>query len=342
MATSRGACLPGHRLSMAWTTAVLEDICALDDIKHKKTSITNSIRNTTKKLLEMKDRTCLERLSTSIQKKYLVLVERVERYKLTATKRHKLWVYFHEFSLNEGYTACKQCDEALSLEADEMFWQLFLERGFLREVTKALKPTLAVDATGASRSAEVTDIEENAVRYTAGNIIRKLENRYSKEKTESGIECTRTLRDMGGQLHTRSKSSDQRSSDWTHLIDRGGLYHIEDLVYSLFLAIELISHNELSTILGKRGKNADKIRKDKLQWLCEDEEIQFLWCLISPVTIHEKSQTLLRDIIHLWLTTRIHSKVNKVIEDHKKEKASATKRRKALRKELKAITKEDS
>ena len=94
MATSRGACLPGHRLSMAWTTAVLEDICALDDIKHKKTSITNSIRNTTKKLLEMKDRTCLERLSTSIQKKYLVLVERVERYKLTATKRHKLWVYF--------------------------------------------------------------------------------------------------------------------------------------------------------------------------------------------------------------------------------------------------------
>ena len=199
MATSRGACLPGHRLSMAWTTAVLEDICALDDIKHKKTSITNSIRNTTKKLLEMKDRTCLERLSTSIQKKYLVLVERVERYKLTATKRHKLWVYFHEFSLNEGYTALNNATKLSVSRLMKMLfgYKLFLERGFLRVVTKALKPTLAVDATGASRSAEVTDIEENAVRYTAGNIIRKLENRYSKEKTESGIECTRTLRVSG-------------------------------------------------------------------------------------------------------------------------------------------------
>ena len=117
----------------------------------------------------MKDRTCLERLSTSIQKKYLVLVERVERYKLTATRDTSYGCTFMKPSLNEGYTTCKQCDK---LTQSRGWWNVLavaLVRGFLREVTKALKPTLAVDATGASRSAEVTD--ENAVRYTVLEIL---------------------------------------------------------------------------------------------------------------------------------------------------------------------------
>ena len=95
-----------------------------------------------------------------LEKKYSESLKKVKRYKMAATKRDKLWRFFHQFSLNEGYTACKKCDRALELNAHKMFWQLFLEKGFLREVNKALKPSVASGTACASKPREVSDVEE--------------------------------------------------------------------------------------------------------------------------------------------------------------------------------------
>ena len=61
-------------------------------------------------------------------------------------------------------------------------------------------------------------------------------------------------------------------------------------------------------------------------------------CLTSPVTIQEESvhQQLLHDIVYLWVTTRAHSKVQKVKEDHEKAKAQSVKRNRSLRKQIAA------
>lgn len=119
---------------------------------------------------------------------------------------------------------------------------------------------------------------------------------------------------------------------------------MEDLVYYLFVAIELIADRELTEILKKKGKGLEKLKKDKLDWLCEDEEVQFIWCLISPMTIEEESvrQKLLRDIAYLWVTTRTHSKVQRVKEDHKKAKAECVQGKRSLRKQLAATQQEHS
>ena len=324
--------------------AVLEEICAMEELK-KATVVTSSVLTTARTLLQLKDDSSklksLSELTRELEKKYSESLKKVKSYKLAATKRDKLWRFFHQFSLNEGYTACKKCDKAMELNAHEMFWQLFLEKGFLREVNKALKPSLASDTACASRPREVSDVEENAIRYIAGYVIRKLEVKYAKQKTESGMECTTALKEMAGQLHTRQKITEHHSANWTCLVDRGGLYHVEDIVYYLFVALELIADKELSTILERKGKDIEKIGKGKLQWLCEDEEIQFIWCLISPLTIQEESvrQNLLRDIVHLWVTTRIHSKLKQLKEEWKKSKAEAIKGKKALRKQLKTVEK---
>lgn len=71
-------------------------------------------------------------------------------------------------------------------------------------------------------------------------------------------------------------------------------------------------------------------RRDKLWFL------QFLWCMISPATMEEERarQQLLQDIVHLWITTRGHSKARRVKEDYKREKGKSVKGKHSLRKEL--------
>ena len=61
------------------------------------------------------------------------------------------------------------------------------------------------------------------------------------------------------------------------------------------------------------------MKKDKLDWLCGDEDVQFIWCL------RKCPPTTLRDIVYVWVSTLAHSKVQKLKEDHKKAKAQGVK-----------------
>ena len=51
----------------------------------------------------------------------------VRKYRLLSTKRGKLWVLFHKFSITDGSDMCNKCDKALNLNAHETFWQLLMD-----------------------------------------------------------------------------------------------------------------------------------------------------------------------------------------------------------------------
>ena len=309
----------------------LEEICEMEEM-HKKTPVTSSILATAN-ILMRSEKEKLDSLVLALRKKFQTWIKSTSSYKLSATKREKLWKLFHQFSLTDGYDLCIALDKSLDLNAHETFWQLFMEKEFLRQVINSLSlPQPSTSSAECTR--EVSKVEENAIRYAAGYVIRKLETKYSKNETESSAECTQALQAMAGKLHTRRSLTTHPSGSWTHLVDRGGLYHIEDMVYYLFLVLELLADQELNQLLQK-GKGLEKLNKDKLSWLCENEEVQFIWCLVS-VTVQEESirQQLLRDIAYLWITTRIHSKLQKVKEDRKKAKAECVKGKLSLRKQL--------
>ena len=326
------------RVSMMAAEEVLTEICNLKELK-KNTTITRSVLSTAQSLLLLKDEhksAHLAHLITNLSSSYTAMLNRVQRYKLTATKTDKLWVLFHSFSLKEGYQLCKGCDAALGLNAHDIFWQLLLENQFLKQVINSLK--LTSHPTTASGSRELTHVEENAVRYTAGYIIRKLHKKYSRQKSQEEIECSRALKEMAGKISTCPVTSEHHSREWTVLVDRGGLYHVSDMVYYLFVVLELITDRELTAIFQSRGRGMYMVKKEKLSWLCNNEEVQFIWSMISPSSIEEESvrQDLLREIAFMWVTTRGHSKAQMVKEELKKSKAKGTKGRKSLRKELAA------
>ena len=45
-----------------------------------------------------------------------------------------------QFSLHDGYDLCIALDKSLDLNAHETFWQLFMEKEFLRQVINSLSP----------------------------------------------------------------------------------------------------------------------------------------------------------------------------------------------------------
>ena len=84
---------------------VLTEICGLQELK-KDTIVTKSVLATATNLLSIRGEGRLKYLTllmTKLRESYATMLESVQRYKLTATKTDKLWVLFHNFSLQEGH-----------------------------------------------------------------------------------------------------------------------------------------------------------------------------------------------------------------------------------------------
>ena len=59
---------------------------------------------------------------------------------------------------------------------------------------------------GSTSARHFSCVEENAVRYTAGYVVRKLEHKCSRQKTHEGNECSTVLKEMAGKLNTRNST----------------------------------------------------------------------------------------------------------------------------------------
>ena len=129
--------------------------------------------------------------------------------------------------------------------------------------------------------------------------------RFKLQVTKREKLCIAALKEMAGKLSTHSVIADHSSGECTNLVDRGGLYHVEQIVYSIFVTIKIIVYKELTDImLTNKGANIEL--KNNLGWVCDDEVVQLVWRMISPLAIEDNTarKNLLTDIIYLWITTR--------------------------------------
>lgn len=320
---------------------VLTSILQLEEFK-RSTDVCKNVLSTAYTLttLETEEKkTLLLSLVISLRLSYLKMLEQVQKYRLISTKLDKLWVLFHKFSTRDGIQLCKNFDTSLSLGGHDVFWQLLMEMEFIESI-KDLRSVYAgssESSTSATIPRRLTDVEINAILYTAGFVIKKLLKKYCKKKTQKEVECSRALNEMASRAKpTVGSGHYEHSKTWISLVNRGGLFHANDAVLDLFIAIELKTDEELSSIFEQQGKGISKVKKENISWLTDDEEVQSVWSLVSTSIIEEDvyRQELLKEICFLWVTTRGHSKAHQAKNDFKKSKAQATKGKKSLRKEL--------
>ena len=69
--------------------------------------------------------------------------------------------------------------------------------------------------------------EENVLHYVCGYVIRKVGIALNQESDNCEIDdCVRCL--YGDEM------VDKGTDDWTNVVDRGGLWHINDEAYTFF------------------------------------------------------------------------------------------------------------
>ena len=117
--------------------------------------------------------------------------------------------------------------------------------------------------------------EENALRYVSGYVALKLMREYEKkdgEKATQFVECLSSMAVAGTE-----SSFYEYTKEWIRLIDRGGLFHINDGVYHLFKAIEV----ETRKIFPCHLANPSSSRDILLERVKECEDVLFYLSMLS-------------------------------------------------------------
>ena len=79
-------------------------------------------------------------------------------------------------------------------------------------------------------------MEHNALRYIAGYICQKIRNNL--ESSLESFKDDNIMIDCIMHLAGDEADEDAETELWVNAIDRGGLWHINDTTYSLFVIIE--------------------------------------------------------------------------------------------------------
>ncbi len=75
--------------------------------------------------------------------------------------------------------------------------------------------------------------EENALRYVAGYVCRKVQKKIEKSSHNYKDEMALLMIEFYGD-----ELDDDATEEWTNQIDRGGLWHINNDMYLVFVIIE--------------------------------------------------------------------------------------------------------
>ena len=116
------------------------------------------------------------------------------------------------------------------------------------------------------------------------------------------------------------------SADWINAVDRGGLIHINNMTFELFLSME---HNIRGCV--KAGQELGDIRYR----LKDNEEVLFYWSILTAERTDDVATTILEMIVDLWITVRGFSLAGAWVEELKITQKKTTQKSKALRKQLK-------
>ena len=128
----------------------------------------------------------------------------------------------------------------------------------------------------------LTADEENVVRYEAGFIPFKLLKRYEKSSSVDAVgfvECLSSLAVDGEE-----SSLLEYTMKWTRLVNRGGLFEINDTAFMLFKEIELITRKQLF-ITFEQGSSVDSGQRETIiSAIANDDNVQFFFGLCSRWT----------------------------------------------------------
>lgn len=114
-------------------------------------------------------------------------------------------------------------------------------------------------------------------------------------------------------------------------MDRGGLVHVSDSVYELFVAmeVEIRSHLRATDTAASEG-----VKEVAISSILDNEDVILKWHDISINWGKEQSDELLRMVVQHWTTVRGFSFASSFMEKYKQKNKKTVEKSKGLRKNL--------
>ena len=128
-------------------------------------------------------------------------------------------------------------------------------------------------------------------------------------------------------MHADDEAADD-SQDWMNAVERGGLMHVNNDTYELFLSMEKELRNYI------KSPNPPTFTKQVMNSISQTANVQFFWYLISSDWEENRAKALLEMIIEEWVTLRGFSYASAWVEKFKAKHKKTTQKSKGVRKQL--------
>ena len=151
-------------------------------------------------------------------------------------QREQMWESYHKLRLSKSFkdmwTILLQ--QRISSEPCPIFFQFVTDT----VIEELIKRHFHVEVVEKEHEASLDYEERNALRYTAGYVTRALIKKLKRAAHPMRKELilwltTLTEEDIGGE-------DVDDSEEWTNSVDRGGLKHVNNMTYMLFVEMELV------------------------------------------------------------------------------------------------------
>ena len=132
----------------------------------------------------------------------------------------------------------------------------------------------------------ITQCEENALRYAAGYVARKVTENIEHSKCPLPLKL-KLLSGLEMLCDENSSEHPHDSSAWIDMIDRGGLWHVKDIVYPVFYAMEEEMRRQVHQLSPQHPTLDVKNLQDLLT---KNEDVLFYWAMAS-MEFHNEDDT---------------------------------------------------
>ena len=234
--------------------------------------------------------------------------------------RERIWSNYHVLRTSDDYISDWETflQKAGATEFSPIFYQYVGDYIFKQLITSKYPVS---DKAGEEISKTLTYPEMNGLRYAAGFVPRSLRKKLAK----STHPLKKDLLICLSQLEETDYVNVDDSQDWLNEIDRGGLIHVKNDVYELFMEIEKELRNHL------RSNSPPSFTEQMKESISQAANVQFLWYLTSGDWEESSANAFLGMVIDEYLTMRGHSYASAWVEHYKAEhKKTTQKSRKQL------------
>ena len=259
------------------------------------------------------------------------------RLRSNSSKRGKLWSAFHTLRTSDTMTSLwKVLISSLGIVVDDpLLEQTVYQEVFERCVRDYFSGTHHPRVGDEDEDMDVTlsADEMNVIRYVDGYVARTLLKKYEKKDGEMHSQFITCL----GEMAVEGEGEDMLTytRNWFELVNRGGLYPINDVTFSLFANIEICVRSLLPKHIIKSNSDKETFKANVHDKVFKNDEVQFHWALLSQdIDSPEDAETLLQDIISLWVTVRGFSMAASWMEVYKSNEKKNTQKSTGLRKSI--------